>query len=344
MFSKMMAGLRAEAEKVSGANCAMLANLKGKAVYGIEDKISGQSLKNKTFISGMGAGMGGIIGLIGVGMANQAAGMAAAGVSGMVGTSALAGASTALAGLGTIAVGSAVLPVATVVTLGAAAAGLVVMGISGLMNVNHQKGSDFLNAALANDRSTLSKFGAQDVGISDWLKGAKNLVVKSFRESFNGVSAGLDGRSASVNDLPGQALGQDDTYLNKDNVIFDYELADLFSDSFEDSVTSKQKIVDGIAGAAWDELGVVITDDKIHDCLAGTRRDMACSGKILNVNLKTGLVTQSLGRGQAIVHNLKDFQQVPVVGQDANIVYRGGKVQETLRQDNSKAVGNSVGR
>ena len=354
MFSKMIAGLRLEAEKVSGANCAMLANSRGKA-WELADKFSGQSAKNRATASGAALGMGGVLSLIGVAMANQAAGtvamytgytavqtaaFGAVGLSTSAGafTTMLAGASATLAGLGTVAVGSAILPVATVIALGAGVAGVAVLGISRLMRIDRDKGHAITTALINDDRDSLNKIGRQDVGMSDWLVGAKNWVVKSLQDSL-GKGGGLSVGSFSpdVND-PAKGLAM--AGYACDN----YELEDLFGETFEESAKGQQAIVEKIGASMWEKLGVVVTDDKIHACLGGVRGDTTTIGKILDVDLKTGLVIQSLGRGQATVHNWKDFAQVPVVGQDASISYKAGKMQGAKEQGNELDSRTSVGR
>lgn len=346
MFSKMMDGLRVEAEKVSGANCAMLANSRGKS-WELADKFSGQSAKNRAEASGALLGVGGVLSLIGVAMANQAAGtvamyagytavqtaaLGAVGLSTSAGalTTMLAGASATLAGLGTVAIGSAILPVATVIALGAGVAGLAVFGIGQLMGTDRGKGEAIATAVENKDRDSLDKIGRQNVGMSDWLMGAKNFVTNSLRDTF----------STSKN----KTLERASVVENRMDAAEKYEMEDLFGDTFEESVKGKQKIVEKIGSDIWDKHGVVVTDEKLHECLGETHGDSTAYGKILAVDLKSGLVTQSLGRGQATVHNLKDFQRVPVVGQDVSISYKGGKMQGAKEQGNERDSSNSVGR
>ena len=321
MFSKMIAGLRKEAEKVSGANYMLMAdshNINSRLM----DQVSGKDIQEKTKVAGVVMGAGGICGIFGLAMANQAAAFGTVGL--------LSSASTAFAGLGTIAVGTAVLPFATVAVLGVAVAGIATFGISQLMPVDINSGLNASEAAQANDREALYQLGRQNVGMSDWLRGAKNLVVKSLRENFLGdrslvIEAPLQATEKQVQVAEKKAQAAD---LAKSGDALDlYELEGLLSNSLEESMKGQQGIVDLVAGDVWEKLGAVIPDDEIHKCLGGTRNNDTFQGKILDVDLKTGLVIQSLGRGRATVHNLRDFEKTPQVGQDASISYKSGKMQ-----------------
>ncbi|MEM8519046.1 hypothetical protein [Janthinobacterium sp. CAN_S7] len=331
MFANMVAGLRKEAEKVSAANYLLLANSHDNS--NSIDGVTGRAAREKTKISGVLMSGGGILGLIGVAVANQAAALGAAGM--------LTSASAAMAGLGTVAVGTAVLPFVTVAAVGVAVSGIAVMGISQLMSVDVEKGFATSKAIQANDLDGLKKLGSQDVGVSDWLRGAKNFVVKSLQEKFLG-------NSARVVEVPAQPdwkqVVPEEKLAQGGNAISLYELEDLLGENLEDSAQGKKRVVDLVAGDAWDKLGVVIADEKIHECLSQTRSNETCIGKILAVDKATGLVTQSMGRGRATIHNLKDFDKVPVVGQDADISYRDGKMQVQKNLGNEREAGRSVGR
>lgn len=178
MFSDAIKRLRAEAELVSGANCMMLAE-EYKKPYKHE-------YFNKIQVTGLTLNAGGVLGVMGLAAANMAAASGSAGI--------LSSASTALAGLGTVAVGTTVLPAAAVIALGVGFVGVATLGIGTLTkhmfkNPIYQAGIDDseLSCAIRNDdRKTLNEIGARNTGIGDWLKGAKNLVVKSIRESIFG--------------------------------------------------------------------------------------------------------------------------------------------------------------
>lgn len=335
MFSNMIANLKKEAEKVGAANYLLLANSRDSSKpFDYIDVVSGRAARESTKFTGAFMGAGGILGLMGVAVANQAAALGTAGL--------LSSASAAMAGLGTVAVGTAVLPFATVAAVGVAVSGIAVMGISQLMSVDANKGFAANKAVEANDRDALAKLGSQNIGAADWLRGAKNFVVKSLRENF------LGDRHRLVETPAQEAVKQGALPMVKlahgDDAISMYELEDLLGESFEDSVQGKKRIVDLVAGDAWDKLGVVITDDKIHECLSQTRSNETCIGKILDVDLTTGLVTQSMGRGRATIHNLKDFDKVPVIGQEAEISYKGGKMQAPKDLGAEREAGRSIGR
>lgn len=357
MFSKMMAGLRLEAEKVSESNLGMWNKLQMAQdnprgfSWNVHEKISGQDLKNKVQYAGVGLGVGGVMGIMGVASANVAAASVAAGVSAGAVTTTLASISTALATLGTVAVGTAVLPAATVAVIGAGVAGIAVMGVSKLMGVNSEKAYDVTNALQRNDQNALRQIASENIGVADWLKGAKNLVVKSLREAVMGVDNSLV-KSASplgmnpsgvgsapplgvgANSIPGssKAAGVDG------HAFREYDAQGLFPGG----EMAQAKMVDAISRAAWEKHGVVVSDDRIHECLGQSQRDASFSGKILAVNEKSGLVLQSTGRGQATIHNLKDFQKMPVVGQNMDVAYKGGQMQGAKEQGQQQGAG--VGR
>lgn len=338
MFSTMIKELRQEAELASAANAMMLLNSRTQG-WSLVDKLSGKSTKDRTLATGMGVGMGGVLSVVGVAMANQAAGMvgmyagmsaaqvaaaSAVGLSTSAGTftTLLAGASTALASLGTIAVGASVLPVATVVALGAGVAGIAVMGVSAFMSVDHGKSVELSNALKANDKHAINEFGRSNLGVSDWLVGAKNFVSKALWQKH------VTQEAPSVGQVQETA-----------SAAIEYELADLFANTLGESERDKQALVEGIAGEMWDKHGVVVTNEKIHACLGDTRVNELSTGKVLAVDTKSGLVLQSIGRGQATVHKLKDFEKVPVVGQDITVQFKGGQMQKAPERGQSLAVG-----
>ena len=298
MFSQMMAGLRAEAELVSASNASMLAECRG------------MGRKDRTMVVGAGLGMGGIVGLMSIAMSNVAAASLGAGVTVGAFTTAMAAAAPVVAGLGSVAVAGALLPVATVAVLGAAVAGVAIMGISQFMS---------------NERDVAIDSGNQKPSISDWIKGARNVIVKT-----------LGGNSMSWVDTKPVETNQTASLY--------YEMEDLFSNSAEEMVEGQRKIVEKISVDNWEKHGMVVSDDKIHECLGRTRGDSTNVGKVLGIDLKSGLVTQSIGRGQATVHNLADFAKIPVVGQMETVSYRGGKIQGILGQVNVRDASKTVGR
>ncbi|MES2879194.1 MAG: hypothetical protein V4713_12290 [Pseudomonadota bacterium] len=323
MFSKMLTGLRAEAELVNAANCMMLAN-SHKQGWDLVDQVSGKAMKDRTTITGAAMGMGGIVGLMGVAMANQAVALGSAGL--------LASASTALAGLGTVAIGTAVLPVATVVVLGTAVAGAVTMGIGSLMRENTEKAAHFENAIKSGDKEIMVKLSGERLGISDWLKGAKNFLGKVMTGRVQDLQTGIQFQAIE------QATISAGASVEGHDAVSAYELEDLFGNSVEESDKGKQWVVEKVGSSVWEKLGVAVTDEKIHECLSGTRADTLNSGKILDVNIKTGLVIQSLGRGHATVHRLKDFATIPEVGQNADISYKGGQMRVAQELSQSRGV------
>lgn len=186
MFSQMIAGLRKEAEKVSGSNYAMLVNSPNKDLLASE--ISGSAAKDKYQVAAGILAIGGVGSVFGLAAANVAAASVAAGVQVGAATLSLASASTVLAGLGTVAIGATVLPVAAVAAIGLLATSAVALVISKSMGVDWDKGITAQGLAQKDDREGLVKFGASQTGLSDWLKGAKNLVVNSLKDRFSGPS------------------------------------------------------------------------------------------------------------------------------------------------------------
>lgn len=345
MFSKMIAGLRREAEMVSGVNCMMLADEYAKSKSHIQD----MNGPNKTQVAGLALGSGGVLGIMGLAIANQAAAYGAAGV--------LTSASTALAGLGAVAVGVTILPVATVIVLGAGLAGVATIGIGALMKMVPNKirtadlRDDDLSWAIRNNQQgMLKEIGMENIGLGAWLSGAKNLLVKSMRESVMGKDnplvksaspLGMNhsgvGLAAPLGAGASSLLGGSMASGKEGHACREYEIQDLFGGEAE-----KTKMVDAISRVAWEKHGVVVSDDRIRECLGQSQRDASFSGKILAVNEKSGLVLQSTGRGQATVHNLKDFQKIPVVGQNMDVAYKGGLMQGPKEQEQQQGAG--VGR
>lgn len=310
--------LRLEAERVSEANKLMLLNTRVRDGWDLVDKYSGLAAQQKVAAGGVALSAGSLVGMMGVAMANQAA---ALGTSTLLGT-----ASTALAGLGTVAVGATVLPVATVATLGASVTGIAILAASKLMRVDNEKGFAFEEAIRGRDGEGLKSLAKQDIGAMDWIKGARNFLVGSIKQQFFGERA----QAVSVQ--------------NKHDAMLEYECEDLFANSLEESKLGKQALVEKISSEIWDQHGVVVTDDKIHGCLGKTRDTEVAHGKILSVDKERGLVLQSIGRGQATVHSLKDFSKIPQIGAEMTISYRGGQMRNLPEKDLGRGVGGSLGR
>jgi len=312
----MFERLRAEAERVSEANKMALLHTKGRGNLDLVDKFSGRAAQQRIQTGGILVSAGSFLGMAGAAMANQAAALGASGL--------LATASTAMAGLGTVAVGSAVLPVATVATLGASVAGLAVVAASKLMRVNMDKGFAFADALQQGDKAQLRSLAKTNLGLGDWIKGARNLLVNSFKQQSN-VDANRE--------LPAR------TY----DAAFEYEMEDLFGDA-EDSRLGKQALVEQVASEIWDTHGIVVTDDKVHACLGKARGNDSTYGKILGIDKDRGVVIQSIGRGQATIHNLKDFSVEPQLGAEMMVSYRSGQMLNTPAKDMSRSVSSSLGR
>ena len=324
MFSKMIAGLRSEAEKVSGSNYErLLVTLSQKdRGWGYVSQVTGENSAEKMQLGGAFLATGGVVGIMGLAAANQAAGIMVAGASGLAGTSALASISAALAGLGTVTVGATILPVATVVVLGAAVIGIVAMAVGKAMPIDFNKGHVVGRALQNNDVGALNQIGRDNVGISDWLKGAKNLVASSLKNRFSGAELTP---SFEKSDLA--AAGKS----NALNVWNNYHISDLF-----DYDEGKQKLVDRIGDVALAKFGVVLDPIKTHEALSQSRGNESFSGKVLAVNEKSGLVLLSSGRGGASVHNLRDFANVPEIGKHADISYKQGKMQSGKEQSKER--------
>ncbi|KWW32392.1 hypothetical protein AU374_05992 [Cupriavidus metallidurans] len=316
-MSGMFERLRAEAERASAANKMALLHTKSRGNLDLVDKFSGRAAQQRIQTGGILVSAGSFLGMAGVAMANQAAAMGASGL--------LASASTAMAGLGTVAVGTTVLPAVTVAALGASVAGLAVVAASKLMRVNMDKGYAFADALQQGDKEQLQSLGKTNIGLGDWIKGARSLLVNSFKQQSN-LEAKRDVPAAKTYDAA-----------------FEYEMEDLFGDA-EDSRLGKQGLVDRVASEIWDKHGIVVTDDKVHACLGKARGNDSTYGKILGIDKDRGLVIQSIGRGQATIHNLKDFAVEPKLGAEMMVSYRSGQMLNTPAKDMSRSVGSDLGR
>lgn len=340
MFSKVLANLRSEAERISGANAELLADSlkKNKIAY----EYSGSAAKDKVLNTGLGLGTGGAIGIMGMILSNPAATINSSGF--------LINGSNILASLGVVTVGvSTVLPVTAVIAFGASIVGIATIGVGIMMKENLDKGDEFDVAAMMNDRSALNKLGRENPGIGDWLSGAKNLVVKSIQENLlnersSVMTAGIDGYSsngiggiASRNNIPGMdAEARYAFFLNGFN--------DSLSENSLDIDDARQYFVANLADEILVKYGVIVSNESIDKVLGRTQENASYSGKLLAVDERNGLVIQSLGRGQGTIHNLKDFSKSPVIGQSTDIVYKGGKMQDSRSLSQERNSGQSVDR
>lgn len=169
MFSKIMDGLRTEAEKVAKTNAQMLA--------AHEQRVARSNIKT---VAGAYAAVGGaclnVVGLLSPTI------LAADGALKM------AAVASAAKSLGIVAVGASVFPVAQVVGLGVAVAGAAYMiyhgsGLS-IKNNDYESVASFYSKARSDpDQRT------GNASTSDWLIGAKNMMVKSLGDYFKKVRA-----------------------------------------------------------------------------------------------------------------------------------------------------------
>lgn len=289
--------LRAEAERVSEANMLAMADAKGRG-SSVADHYSGQTLKSRLEVGGLALSGGSMIGLIGVALANQAAVL---GTSGL-----LASASTALAGLGAVTLGTAVLPVATVATLGAAVTGLTIAAVGKVLSVDHERGADIEEAIQRGDNRLLRSLGRDSLGLKDWLKGAQQVLFKGIKQQFFGEKEPEADR------------------ILKNDARLEYELDDLFSNTPDESLRARNELVNEIAGEIWDSHGVVVDDSALHEALGRTRDGVTNIGKVVAVDQERGLVIQSIGRGRATVHSLDGFDKMPQVGEELTLSYQQG--------------------
>lgn len=308
--------LRTEAERASQANLMLMAELKGEKLDRVSDKVSGRSLQDGVALLGAGVSAGSLLGLVGMAAANQAAALGTGGL--------IASASTALASLGTVAVGVGVLPVATVTALGAAVTGIAVVALSKMLPVNHEKGAAVVSAIRDGDRDQLSDFGRESPRAVDWLKGARALFFKSNSERLLGDQAPHAERA-----------------VRPDASLF-YDMADLFSGSEQESLRNRQAFVEKLAGEIWEKTGAHVDFEALHSGLGKTRDEVTTVGRVVNVDKQRGLVVQSLGRGRATVHLLSDFANPPKVGSDISVSYKRGAMQFPQRAMNGPEAG--VGR
>lgn len=201
MFSNLLQRLRLEAEKVSPTNAQLLARFHERDKSEIHRRASGDRLQSAVERTSAGFGVGGMLGLVGFGMAQASASTVAAGVSASGIELALASAGTALGHLGTVAIAGAALPAAPIIALGVAAAGAAGLLISKMMPTSEERGRDatlfaeqYLSAVTARNPD-----GHDDkIGVLAWLKGAKNLVVQGVRDFVRGHSTSTEAPEEKV--------------------------------------------------------------------------------------------------------------------------------------------------
>lgn len=72
----------------------------------------------------------------------------------------------------------------------------------------------------------------------------------------------------------------------------------------------------------WEKFGFTVSENSIDDLLPGRkRRNKLFTGKILAIDLEEHLALQSIGGGEAILHNFSDLDKTPVVGAVATVTY-----------------------
>lgn len=320
-MSGMFTRLREEAERASASNKMALFHTKQRQGLDAVSKFSGQSARTKMTVGGLGLSMGSYLGMMGIGIANQAATIGSAGV--------LSSASTALAGLGTVTLGTAVLPVATVVALGGAVAGIAILGASRLMNVDRSKGFALQRTLEEGDLKKFQALSNDSLGLKDWFSGAKSLLVSAFQRD-----------AQKKMEIP-ENIKEIGNPQSLDDKVFsiEYELVDLYGESPEKNQQRKQEIASQLGEKIWKEHNIVVTEDKIHSAFEGTRGNSDSYGKIIGIDKGQCLVIQSTGRGQATVHNLLDFGVMPKIGAEMMISYRGGQ----MRPPQEKGIGQTTG-
>lgn len=309
-MSGLFASLRKEAERVSASNKIVLFQTNQRQGRNAVDQFSGHSARSKLGVGGLGLGAGSLMGLMGVAAANQAAALGSAGL--------LASASTALAGLGTVTLGAAILPAATVATLGGAVAGVAIFGVSRLMKVDISRGINLQQALEQGNETRFQKLSNESLTMKDWFSGAKNLLVDAFQRD----------RQKSLELTTHKGLRENDAPINqeKTNLALEYELIDLFGSSPEKDQIMKNDLVSQLSARLWDNRNIVVTEDKIKSFFENSRGNESNFGKILGIDKEQGLVIQSIGRGQATIHKLQDFDITPKIGSEMMISYRGGKM------------------
>ncbi len=107
---------------------------------------------------------------------------------------------------------------------------------------------------------------------------------------------------------------------------------------------SRQKNVISVIDLAWEKHGVVVDRNQLNDTFAHRLNDQVCTGKILDVIPERGVALLSRGCGKAMVLDLKDFEdRLPVKGSMEKMVFKGGRVQQDMGQEQGRDAGKSVG-
>ena len=72
--------------------------------------------------------------------------------------------------------------------------------------------------------------------------------------------------------------------------------------------------------------GVAVNSSKVASALEhGTAAESGVFvGKIVGIDLKSGVVFQSLGRGVGMVHLIDSLSRIPVVGENSTVKYKDG--------------------
>jgi len=195
MFSDSIKNLRNAAQATTKSNGELLAEMTRNGVLKDPFHKANKSIENGKVLS-MIMGGGGITGLVGVGASFQAMSMTAAGVASA--STSLASIGTLLTGLGTVAVGGAILPVATVVTIGAAVAGVAGLAITSLRTVDYAALEVDRDKAIWNNNRNPNGHDSK-IGIKNWFQGAKNLIsenINDIKSKYTGNS--VDMLSASI--------------------------------------------------------------------------------------------------------------------------------------------------
>lgn len=314
MFGTAMQGLRAEAERIGQSNYLMLANGPLKEKAAIANRVSGSEKKNQQTVMASILSAGGITGMMGVAVANQAAALGTGAV--------LAKASAALMGLGSVAIGSAAIPVVTVATLGAAAVGAVLLITSQTMGIDYDKGARVAEAVMKNDLEALKAEGAQRLTAGNWLKGTVSYLMKAIRENVSRQSPHLQ----SIENDTVQSHPQNNK-RHKDDLRLQYFVEDVFSTSVSEGELAKEALIENVSDQIWQKHGLVADAEQIKSCLESAPQSRSFVGNVIEVDKESGLVFQSMGRGRVAVHHISDFSKTPEVGKMLEVSYKNGAMQ-----------------
>lgn len=325
MFETVMQGLRAEAERVGQSNYLMLANEPLKDKGSIKNRVSGNEKKDRQTVMASILSVGGITGMMGVAVANQAAALGTGAV--------LTKASAALMGLGSVAIGSAAIPVVTVATLGAAAVGAVLLITSQTMRVDYAKGARVAEAVMKNDLEALKMEGAQRLTTGNWLKGTANYLMKAIREIVPGQSPYVQ----SIENDTVQSHPQN-IERRKDDLRLQYFVEDVFSSSVSEGELAKEALIENVADKIWQKHGLVADAEQIKSCLESAPQSRQFVGNVIEVDKESGLVYQSMGRGRVAVHHISDFAKTPEVGKMLEVSYKNGVMQNDKGPNQTHAI------